>query len=121
MSPYKPVMDVTLLAALLLFAAPAVAQGPTLGQPISQADHVTWDLTIKPDSRGLAPSSDTSAQGEVLLAADCDICQDDHGEGGIERLLGITGSIVLSRLQDVLLAALAVQFVIDGVRMVLRQ
>ena len=83
MSPYKPVMDVTLLAALLLFAAPAVAQGPTLGQPISQADHVTWDLTIKPDSRGLAPSSDTSAQGEVLLAADCDICQEDHGEGGI--------------------------------------
>jgi multiple antibiotic resistance protein len=38
--------------------------------------------------------------------------------GRISRLLGMTGNIVLSRLLGVLLAALAVQYVVDGIRSV---
>jgi multiple antibiotic resistance protein len=33
---------------------------------------------------------------------------------GVARLLGVTGNVVLSRLLGVIMAALAVQFVIDG-------
>jgi multiple antibiotic resistance protein len=54
----------------------------------------------------------------VILVAACCVTAFAFA-GRISRLLGMTGNIVLSRLLGVLLAALAVQYVVDGVRAVL--
>jgi multiple antibiotic resistance protein len=53
----------------------------------------------------------------VLVALSCFVVFFFAGQ--ISRLLGLTGNIVLSRLLGVLLAALAVQFVVDGIRSLL--
>ena len=50
----------------------------------------------------------------VLSIAACFICF--AAADRIGKLLGVTGNVVLSRLLGVILAALAVQFVVDGVR-----
>jgi multiple antibiotic resistance protein len=53
----------------------------------------------------------------AVIALVCALCLAVFlAAGRIEKLLGITGNIVLSRLLGVLLAALAVQFVLDGLR-----
>ena len=49
----------------------------------------------------------------VVVAASCFVAFILAGR--ISRLLGMTGNIVLSRLLGVLLAALAVQYVVDGI------
>jgi multiple antibiotic resistance protein len=55
-----------------------------------------------------------------VVAAVCAICLAVFLIAGrIDRLLGITGNVVLSRLLGVLLAALAIQYIIDGVRVLL--
>jgi multiple antibiotic resistance protein len=53
----------------------------------------------------------------VFVAASCFIAFVLAGR--ISHVLGLTGNIVLSRLLGVLLAALAVQYVVDGIRAVL--
>ena len=53
----------------------------------------------------------------IFVAASCAVAFVLAGR--ISGLLGLTGNIVLSRLLGVLLAALAVQFVVDGIRAVL--
>src|SRR5216684_219051 len=71
------------IATALLSAVPAGAEGPNLGQPISEADLAPWDLTIMPDGTGLPPGSGTPAQGKQLFATYCAICHGENGKGGI--------------------------------------
>lgn len=52
-----------------------------------------------------------------MIASVCAVCfAVFRSATRISKLLGVTGNLVLSRLLGVLLAALAVQFVIDGIR-----
>ena len=56
----------------------------------------------------------------VVVAVVCTLCLGVFLLANrVDRLLGITGNVVSSRLLGVLLAALAVQYVIDGVRVLL--
>jgi S-disulfanyl-L-cysteine oxidoreductase SoxD len=83
MSMRKAGSGITVFAANLILAAAVHADGPKLGQPISQADLAPWDLTIMPDGAGLPPGSGTPAQGKQLFAENCALCHGDNGKGGI--------------------------------------
>jgi S-disulfanyl-L-cysteine oxidoreductase SoxD len=71
------------LGTLWLLATPASAEGPNLGQPISQSELAPWDLTVMPDGSGLPSGSGTPAEGKPLFADNCAICHGDAGKGGI--------------------------------------
>ena len=82
MSMLKIKMSIAALAALLS-AVRAGAEGPNLGQPISEADVAPWDLTIMPDGTGLPPGSGTPEQGRQLFATYCAVCHGENAKGGI--------------------------------------
>jgi mono/diheme cytochrome c family protein len=74
--------------ALALFAAPAIAaDGPSLGQKVTEADLVLWDISIGPDGKGLPPGSGTAAQGAAIFAQKCELCHGKNGEGGKNSVL----------------------------------
>jgi S-disulfanyl-L-cysteine oxidoreductase SoxD len=96
MSTRKVGAGAVTLTALLLLGAPAGAEGPNLGQPISQADFAPWDLTIMPDGAGLPPGSGTPAQGKPLFADNCALCHGDEGKGGIAEAVVVNNPPPLS-------------------------
>jgi S-disulfanyl-L-cysteine oxidoreductase SoxD len=81
--------------ALALAAGTAIAgDAPNLGQPVTEADLVNWDISIGPDGVGLPPGSGTPAQGAVIYAQKCESCHGKEGSGGLAaKLVGGIGSL----------------------------
>jgi cytochrome c len=96
MSMHEIGAGIVTVAALFLLAVPAGADGPNLGQPISQADLAPWDLTIMPDGAGLPPGSGTPSQGKPLFADNCTLCHGDEGKGGIAEAVVVSNPPPLS-------------------------
>lgn len=87
MSMRKASCVATTLAALVCATMPARAEGPNLGQPISEADIKAWDISILPDGTGLPPGSGTPAQGAEIFAQRCAACHGDNAKGGVNAAL----------------------------------
>jgi len=88
MSTLKLGSTATVLA-LSLAASLALAEGPGLGVPISEADIAAWDITVFPSGANLPPGSGTAAQGAPIYAEKCALCHGINAEGGIAaRLVG---------------------------------
>lgn len=72
--------------ALAFGGAPAFAETPGLGKPISEADIAAWNIDVLPDGTGLPPGSGTFKQGEAIYAQKCALC---HGEKGVNPIAGV--------------------------------
>jgi mono/diheme cytochrome c family protein len=80
--------SVAVTFALALFAAPLVAaDGPGLGQKVTEADLALWDISIGPDGKGLPSGSGTAAQGAAIFAQKCEVCHGKNGQGGTNSVL----------------------------------
>jgi cytochrome c len=69
------------LCIATLATAPALAQAPQFGQPISPADIAPWDISIGPDGVGLPAGRGTATQGEAIYVAKCQACHGEKGSG----------------------------------------
>lgn len=70
-----------LVAALTLVAAPAAAQKAGLGREATPEEIKAWDISVRPDGKGLPPGKGTASQGEQIFIAQCATCHGDFGEG----------------------------------------
>lgn len=89
------------LAAACVFAFGSVtarAEAPGLGQPITEADIVAWNIDVLPDGTGLPPGSGTFKQGEAIYAQKCALC---HGEKGVKPIAGVLPLVGPSKFERI--------------------
>ena len=68
-------------AAVLSFVSVGHAQKLGLGREATPAEIAAWDISIRPDGKGLPPGKGTVKQGEELFSAQCASCHGEFGEG----------------------------------------
>src|SRR5262245_28265879 len=87
---------VAIIAALGLGMGVAfAADGPGLGQSVSEADLALWDISVGPDGKGLPPGSGTPAQGKAVYEQKCESCHGKEAAGGRNaRLVSTTDRTV---------------------------
>ena len=68
---------------LLLTAVMAMAQSPTyqIGRPATPEEIRHWDISIRPDGKGLPPGSGTVTAGKEIYANRCARCHGAEGQG----------------------------------------
>jgi cytochrome c len=72
-------------------APPSHAQLPGfgLGRTPTAEEIRAWDVTIRPDGKGLPPGSGTAVQGQPIYVQRCAACHGERGEDGkYDRLVG---------------------------------
>jgi S-disulfanyl-L-cysteine oxidoreductase SoxD len=85
----------TAIASLLILGASGVrAASPMLGQPMTESDVATWDISIGPGGTGLPAGSGTPAQGATVYASKCLACHGEKGSGGAGGRLAGGGPLV---------------------------
>ena len=93
---FTPKFALAGVAALSLAAvAAAAAEGPNLGQPITQQELAAWDISVGGDGKNLPAGKGTPKEGEAVFAAKCQACHGEKGAGTPnDRLVGGQGTLV---------------------------
>ncbi|MDR6582402.1 cytochrome c [Herbaspirillum frisingense] len=100
MSRYRPGLTrPALLAMILALAGPAMAaERLGLGQSLTPAQLVTWDIDVDAAGHGLPPGSGSVAQGQRVYAQTCAACHGDRGQGNpADALVGGRGSLATAK------------------------
>jgi S-disulfanyl-L-cysteine oxidoreductase SoxD len=77
----------TIAALCAIASSAAIAAGPNLGKPVTQAEIAAWDISIQPDGTGLPAGGGTPAQGAKIYAQKCALCHGENGKGGSSSAL----------------------------------
>ena len=85
------------VAILIALAGTAFAAERTLaiGQPVTPAEIVGWDIDVRPDGEGLPPGKGSVKDGEAVYMGKCAACHGEFGEsaGRWPQVAGGTGSL----------------------------